>query len=151
MIKVIDGDLLNAPEKYIVHQVNCKGVMGAGVARQVKEKYPEVFMVYKSLTNRHRDNSFKLLGKALLAVANDGKRFWNVFGEDNYGHTGLYTKYDDLENGLHAVFQNSKGDVAIPYKIGCGYGGGDWNIVYSMIEKLSKNFEYDVILYRYNK
>lgn len=148
MVKIVDGDVLQAPEKYIIHQVNCKGVMGAGVARQIKDKYPEVFMVYKTLTNRNKYDSSKLLGKALLAKADDGKCFWNVFGEDNYGNRGLYTKYEDLEKGLRGALRGSRGDVAIPYKIGCGYGGGDWNIVYSMIENLSKDFDHDITLYR---
>ena len=31
MLKVIDGDLLDAKEDIIGHQVNCQGVMGSGV------------------------------------------------------------------------------------------------------------------------
>ena len=32
MIKTIHGDLMEAKETYIVHQVNCYGAMGRGVA-----------------------------------------------------------------------------------------------------------------------
>lgn len=38
MIYEIKGDLLKAEETFIAHQVNCKGVMGAGVAKQIKNK-----------------------------------------------------------------------------------------------------------------
>lgn len=34
MIYEIKGNLLNADEAFIAHQVNGKGVMGAGVAKQ---------------------------------------------------------------------------------------------------------------------
>jgi len=37
------GDVLKAETKVIAHQVNCKGVMGAGLAKQVKSKFPIVF------------------------------------------------------------------------------------------------------------
>ncbi|WP_411668007.1 hypothetical protein [Bacillus subtilis] len=39
MIKIIQGDLLEAKENIIAHQVNCKGVMGSGIALQIKKKY----------------------------------------------------------------------------------------------------------------
>lgn len=38
MIYEIKGNLLNADEAFIAHQVNGKGVMGAGVAKQIKNK-----------------------------------------------------------------------------------------------------------------
>lgn len=42
------GNLLNADELYIVHQVNNLGVMGAGLALQIKHKYPQVFIQYRN-------------------------------------------------------------------------------------------------------
>ena len=47
MIKVVYGDLMQATEDIIVHQVNCKGVMGSGVAKQIKANFPEVFNEYR--------------------------------------------------------------------------------------------------------
>ena len=49
--KVIDGDLLNTQAKYICHQVNCKGRMGSGVAKQIRAKYPEVYTAYVKEAN----------------------------------------------------------------------------------------------------
>lgn len=40
MIKVINGDLFTSKANFIVHQVNCQGVMGSGVAAQVAENFP---------------------------------------------------------------------------------------------------------------
>ncbi|WP_223260709.1 hypothetical protein [Bacillus sp. LNXM65] len=42
MIKTVDGNILEASEDIICHQVNCKGVMGAGLAKQIKSKYPNI-------------------------------------------------------------------------------------------------------------
>lgn len=33
-----DGNLLDAKTDVIAHQVNCQGVMGAGIALQIKNK-----------------------------------------------------------------------------------------------------------------
>ena len=39
-MEIIEGNLLEAPERIIVHQTNCMGVMGSGIAKQIKAKYP---------------------------------------------------------------------------------------------------------------
>lgn len=46
MVKLINGDLLEAKETYIAHQVNCYGAMGRGVALQIKNRYPDVYRRY---------------------------------------------------------------------------------------------------------
>ena len=38
MVKYIKGDILNVTEGIVVQQVNCKGVMGAGLAKQIRDK-----------------------------------------------------------------------------------------------------------------
>lgn len=40
------GDLLEAPEIAICHGANCQGLMGAGVALLVRNKYPAVCSAY---------------------------------------------------------------------------------------------------------
>lgn len=48
MIYNMVGDLLKQDKVDIIcHQTNCKGVMGAGIAFQIKRTYPEVFKKYK--------------------------------------------------------------------------------------------------------
>ncbi|MDM5320060.1 hypothetical protein QUF57_08725 [Bacillus pumilus] len=47
MIKKVDGNILETSEDIICHQVNCKGVMGAGLAKQIKSKYLNVYKEYK--------------------------------------------------------------------------------------------------------
>ena len=43
MIKHIKGDIFKSNADAILHQVNCQGVMGSGIAKQVKENFPVVF------------------------------------------------------------------------------------------------------------
>ena len=51
-IKFVNGNILTFPERdedtIICHQVNCKGVMGAGLAKQIRDKWPVVFDEYKT-------------------------------------------------------------------------------------------------------
>ena len=49
MIKIVNGDLLKADLSIIVHQTNCLGIMGAGIAKSIKNKWNNVFIQYKNL------------------------------------------------------------------------------------------------------
>ena len=41
MIVIKQGDLLEAEEDILAHQVNVDGIMGGGVASQISNKYPK--------------------------------------------------------------------------------------------------------------
>jgi hypothetical protein len=45
-LKTIEGDLLDIEEGLICHQVNTCGVFNAGLAKQIRIKYPIVFGCY---------------------------------------------------------------------------------------------------------
>ncbi len=133
MIKEVQGDLLKANSGIICHQVNCKGVMGAGVAKQIKDSLlcGEDFARYQRLCKaRGRDH----LGGIFFCREKNGTRFIaNLFGEDIPTGTGIDTDYDALEKCLRKVRDTAnelKCTVAIPGYIGCGLAGGDWNHVY---------------------
>lgn len=137
MIKIIKGNLLDATENLICHQVNCKGVMGSGVARVLRDKYPDIFPFYKLLCDSYGS---KLLGQIQKVFIDDNKYIVNMFGEDTYGKIGLHTNYGQLEIALKQLYTYAKNKgytVAMPYKIGCGLGGGDWDgVVYPMLETI---------------
>jgi O-acetyl-ADP-ribose deacetylase (regulator of RNase III) len=46
MIEIVRGDLLEAKVEALVNAVNVVGVMGAGIALQFREKYPDMFDAY---------------------------------------------------------------------------------------------------------
>ena len=47
MVTVVKGNLLNASEKIIAHQVNCQKKMNSGVAKAIREKWSDVFEKYQ--------------------------------------------------------------------------------------------------------
>ena len=64
-IHIINGDLFETTAKYICHQVNCKGKMGSGVAKQIRERYPEVYSAYRLECNLFDEQG---LPKSLLGI-----------------------------------------------------------------------------------
>jgi len=137
MIEIKNGDILSCECDIICQQVNCWGVMGSGLAKQIRDVYPDVYDVYMGMC-KHQ-SPYNLLGEvSFVQVRHDPKRiFANIFGQLNYGRgKGLYTNYDALEHGIKTVAEYANEhnfSVAIPYNIGCGLANGDWNEVYDRI------------------
>lgn len=150
MIKHVTGDIFKSGVDVILHQVNCQGAMNSGVARQVREKYPEVYDEYKRLCNTVYKNPCILLGVAQAIKTNDGTTIVNLFAQEAYGYDGKqYTSYEALRRAFNKVRDCYKDkSIAIPYRIGCCRGGGDWNVVYAMILSIFDGC--DVTLYEYN-
>lgn len=46
MLKVVKGDLFDAKEKYLIHQVNCQGLMGAGECKRSVGLYTNYCMYF---------------------------------------------------------------------------------------------------------
>lgn len=156
MIRLVHGDLLNATEDILAHQVNCKGVMGAGVARQIKEKWPDIFTDYVVYCSAHKRNARDLLGNIWVSHTFDQSgmpiEICHLFGQDGYSGGGRNTDYGALEKSLLKLkryAENRNGSIALPYCIGCGLGGGDWNgVVYPMIERIFGESDVLVTIYR---
>lgn len=153
MIKVVYGDLMQATEDIIVHQVNCKGVMGSGVAKQIKANFPEVFNEYRG--HAHSHDSDELLGTTQFVFSpSKNKIIANVFGQDSFGASRRRTFESALIWGLIKVkefAEDNNMSVAMPYNIGCALGGGDWNTVYEGIQAVFSDFDRDVVLYQFEE
>ena len=146
MIEYIEGDLLKTNVEVIIHQTNCKGVMGAGIALQIKNKYPEVFKDYVDFCKSVK-KSKDLLGECLIVETNDGKFVANVFGEDNFYPKGVrHTDYDALEQSLKFLktwmIGNGIKTCGCPCLMSCGLAGGYWDgVVHPMLKDIFEKDE----------
>ena len=143
MVEIIEGDLFESNANIIAHQVNCKGRMGSGVAKQVREKYPNVFQEYVEACNT--PNLSELVGRAQIVPIGEYKYIANIFAQVNYGYDNkLYTDYDALKHAIQSIHDIAKQfnfTVAFPYNIGCHRGGGDWRIVEKMILDIFSDYK----------
>ncbi len=149
-IRLMDGDVTEIKCDVVLHQVNCKGVMGSGVALTIKQKYPEVYNEYVNFVKKNIGASSKLLGSVQLCKTTEGKYVANLFSQDGYGYKGQYTDYDALRKGLVKLNELCKGKtIALPYKMGSDRGGGDWNKVLGIIIECLTDC--NILIVRYNK
>lgn len=140
MVKVIEGDLLTVDSGLIVHQVNCQGVMGAGVARALYSKYPEVKSEYLAFCKGKTPE--ELLGHIQLVRVSPKLTVANLFTQLDFGNgavTGIrYTNEPLLVSklvSLDDVFTSTGTPVYAPYKIGSGLANGNWGKIFSGIAK----------------
>ena len=147
-VKIINGNLLDATEDIICHQVNCQGVMGSGVALAIREKWPEVYERYHKFVELNRRGH--LLGHVLYApTENEEQHVANMFAQNLYGYDGdRYTSYDAFYKCLEQIREEMPAwySIAFPYKIGSDRGGASWDVIYAMICDVLGNR--DVTIYK---
>jgi O-acetyl-ADP-ribose deacetylase (regulator of RNase III)/rubredoxin len=153
-ITLLEGDLLDQKTDVIAHQVNCLGVMGAGVALQIKNRWPEVYEGYRNFCHDElkRLGTLRtefLLGKCMVCISDDGNpAIANLFGQDRFDKMGRNTSYDAVYDALvhlREIMENHGWkSVSFPYGMSCGLGGGSWNVIYAMICDVFENSNIEV-------
>jgi len=130
------GNILNTDTKYIAQCVNAQGVMGAGLAKELRDIYPKVYEVY---LNKYHTTGLKL---GQVIPVDCGKHIIvNIVGQKYYGSDGSrYVDYPALRKGLQIMNRHITEPVSFPL-IGCGLAGGDWSIVSDIIEEECTNFQ----------
>lgn len=129
-----EGDLLQSDCDAIIHSCNCFNVMGAGIARQIKDKFPEAYLA----DQRTVKGDVKKLGTYSWARSKN-KIICNLYGQYNYDGGGRKTNYEAIANGLEAIKNRFEvlywwPKIGFPYGMGCGLEGGNWSIVEKIIE-----------------
>jgi O-acetyl-ADP-ribose deacetylase (regulator of RNase III) len=112
------GDLVRSDEPVLAHGCNTAGVMGAGIARQIREEIPEAFRAYQN-EMPHALGSAQYVWTGTRSVFNLMTQ--RVPGPDaRYGAITMA-----FANMAEIMFHQGLDRVAIP-KIGAGIGGLDF-------------------------
>lgn len=166
-VREVIGDLLEANEMIIGHQVNCLGIMGGGLAKLIKDKYPSVFKEYATLCKIGQKGR-SLMGYCQLVEVkediveeddtllvypeNEGKLvkvIANLFGQHEIGTDQKRTEEEFLRKALEVMKTKAmeKGySCALPYELGSRLGGGNWKEILQIIHEVFH--DYPVTIYR---
>ncbi|MFN8607507.1 MAG: macro domain-containing protein [Vulcanimicrobiota bacterium] len=140
MFTVLQGNLFESGAEALVNTVNCVGVMGKGVALQVKQSFPDVFRVYQQDCKK----GLVQLGKVHIVARNALSSPQFVINFPTKDHWKGRSRYSDIEAGLVSLRQEIQAlkikSVAVP-PLGCGLGGLDWEKVLPMIQKHLGNLQ----------
>lgn len=138
--------VMDSPAQTLVNTVNCVGVMGKGIAKAFRERYPAMFEAYKRLC----DN--KLLQPGIL---------WLWQGEDhsvlNFPtkvHWRSPSRIEWIEQGLQKFVASyeARGITSISFpRLGCGNGGLDWAEVRPLMERYLAPLPIDIFIHDYER
>jgi O-acetyl-ADP-ribose deacetylase (regulator of RNase III) len=129
-IESTEGDLLNATVEALVNTVNTHGVMGKGLALQVKRAFPGVFEDYRRACRDGqvaigRMHVVERVGSPRYVINFPTKREWWKPSELEFIETGLRDLVSEVQRrGIRSI--------AVP-PLGCGLGGLDWRVVRPLI------------------
>jgi O-acetyl-ADP-ribose deacetylase (regulator of RNase III) len=120
----------------IVHGCNCFCVMGAGIAAQIKDRYPEAYAVDCETKSGDKDK----LGTYTYAQTSRGPIVINAYTQystNGHGPSQDLFDYAGFETILAALAHNA-GDLryGFPY-IGMGLAGGDPEKIVNLLEKFA--------------
>lgn len=142
MIKYIEGNIFDSPAQVIVNTVNTVGVMGKGLAKEYKARYPEMFQLYQQACKSQK----LTIGKLMLWYGEDR---W-ILNFPTKEHWRGKSKIEYIEKGLNEFCNKcidyNISSVAFP-KLGCGNGGLEWDIVKPLMEKYLSPMPLDIYIY----
>jgi O-acetyl-ADP-ribose deacetylase (regulator of RNase III) len=132
-LKHTKGNLLDLAEAgefdVILHGCNCFNTMGAGIAREIRERYPLAAEV-DSQTMRGGYNKLGTISIADVGkfiIANGYTQYDMSRGEDVFEYTAFQLILEKM------VFAYGEKRIGLPY-IGMGLAGGDKDLIIAMIE-----------------
>lgn len=151
MIEYIKGDVTEAEEFVILQGCNAQGAMNSGVAKAIRDKWPEVFAQYRFeyetrglwvgdihpcfVRNRRLDCRLEYVEKVII----------NGITQRYYGTDPnvVYVDYIAIECVLRdtrELLENMNQHTFATVKIGAGLGNGDWNKIEALIDKVFPDF-----------
>ena len=132
------GDIFESDAEALVNTVNCKGVMGRGLALQFKRRYPENYVAYRNECQAGR----MVLGRVhVFDTGRVSPRY--IINFPTKDHWRNSSSLADIADGLNSLESEVRrlgiGSIAIP-ALGCDLGGLDWDevrpLIVSTVEQL---------------
>ena len=146
VIVIHGGNIFESPAQALVNPVNTVGVMGAGLARQFRDRYPAMYQSYRADCRRGQ----LAPGRVRVYRTDDGrtviclptKRHWRDNSRPEYVQTGLQAL------SRWTAEQSDPVSVAVP-PLGCGLGNLDWRQVRPMLIQAVRAMPEAVTVYIY--
>ena len=130
----------------IIQGCNCFNTMGAGLAKEIRERMPEVW----EADQKTRKGDIQKLGNFTHVIYDDRLYVFNCYTQYRYGKN--HEDGDDMPVDYEAItlclrkinhFLPGK-SIGVPL-IGCGLAGGDWTIVEKIVETELKDMVVTIV------
>jgi O-acetyl-ADP-ribose deacetylase (regulator of RNase III) len=128
------GDILSVKEGIVIHGCNAQGVMGSGLALQVKRQYHKSYETYYI---EHLRGNLHLGEVVWYQHAGTNLYIANAITQQYYGRDPnvRYVDYDAISAVFKDVTKKAL-ELCLPVhfpRIGAGYANGDWATIQALI------------------
>ncbi len=124
----------------IAHGCNAVGLMGAGMAKTIADKYPDNYKAYKKACN---NGSF--VNDMVLPWTDGETTIYNLYTQFQPGNNA---KVHLIHMAVCAMIEHAnEGDIIVMPAIGCGIGGLYLHQVVSVITQAEKQYNKGVELH----
>lgn len=145
MLQLAKGNLIDMAEQglfdIIIHGCNCQNTMGSGIAKEIRERYPQVFDADSTMSYTYQNPVLKL-GNFSVATDNpiDPKfEIVNAYTQLKYLPRGVdhfdYESFELILRKLAVISPDAR--YGFPY-IGMGLAGGDKDRIIAMIQDFAE-------------
>jgi O-acetyl-ADP-ribose deacetylase (regulator of RNase III) len=118
-IHFVQGDLFYSTDSAIAHGVNMRGVMGAGIAKEFRDKFPVMYGTYKALCEHDAVSDMRVMPWKVK----QGQYVMNIFSQVE---PGANAKIELISAGvirsINFLVDRGINKMSMPW-IGCGIGG----------------------------
>jgi len=151
-MKTLKGNIFDYMDQgyfdVIIQGTNCFCTQGAGLAKQFKEKYPEVLKIDQTTKKGDRSKLGGYTYTNITTPTNHRISVINAYTQYHYGK-GLKADYDAIISVFNLISQNFSKESRIGYPmISSGHAGGDWQIISKIIDEELEGFEHTVVVYK---
>ena len=156
IIETVDGNLLDLFDKrwfnVIVHGCNCYQTMGAGIAGQISDRFPEALAADMKTTKGPK----KLGTYSSTLISRDNVVYGhivNMYTQDQPGPSSPEVLESSIRQGFSLLNQNRKDfSSTIPFigipMIGAGIARGDWMRHVEIINEVTPDLDIVVINFK---
>ena len=151
IVNTVYGDIIKmGKDGYfdgIIQGCNCQNKMKLGLAARIARSFPEVNELDQMTTRgdisklgTYQYIEYDMYPRPLTVI--------NAYTQKYYGRYGKYVSEQAVATIFHNLneeFGNDSFTLGIPL-IGCGYGGGDWNIIQQIINDMTPNLDLILVL-----
>lgn len=129
----------------IAHGCNCQNIMGIGLAKQIKERFPEAELADYKFWKLNGKNKNEMLGNFSSVLHTSNERPFAIANLYTQLRPGPDFQLRYLKWCLNSLFEKF-GDVEYAFPmIGCNYEGGNPEEVKQLIKELSINYNVTII------
>ncbi len=152
-MKIVSGDLialaLQGAFDVIVHGCNCMCMMEAGIAKAIRNTFPEAYLADQRTISGDR-KKLGSISTATVQTRHGPLTVVNAYTQYHWYGDGPLVDYDAVASAFRQIKKRFSGKRIGYPKIGAGFGGGDWERIAAIIDTELAGEDHTLVVFRHD-